>query len=326
MVKTAPHILLSTFNGAEFIAAQIESIQNQSLRNWILLIRDDGSHDDTVDILTSFAAHDSRIRLVNDLRGNVGIARNFGHLMKIALKEGAKVAFFADQDDVWLPEKLEIQLDLLKKIERKCGINTPLLIHSDLMVVDKQLNVLSGSFMKYQGISNESRASLNVLLVQNYVTGCTVAINRPLLELALPIPDLVMMHDWWLALCAVSCGEIGYIQTPTTLYRQHGNNEVGAKGFWQMLNPLRTNLLKRWKIGECHFLGTIKQASQLADRISKSLFQPHYGVESLINGYATCLSLGPFERLDWIRRNGLHRQGMIRQVLFLTRLLMTDHD
>lgn len=143
MVATVPYILLTAYEGAEFIASQVESIQNQSLRNWISSIRDDDSHDGTIDIVTRLAANDDRIRLVDDIKGNIGVVRNFNHLMKKAFNEGTEVVLFADQDDVWLPEKLQIQLDLLKQMEKKYGITTPLLIHSDLTVVDEQNSTLS---------------------------------------------------------------------------------------------------------------------------------------------------------------------------------------
>jgi rhamnosyltransferase len=320
------HILLGTYNGADYIAEQIQSIQKQSVTEWVLLIRDDGSTDDTVAIIRQITSGDTRIRIVDDNAGNLGVVRNFGRLMTLARDEDAEVIFFADQDDVWRPDKMELQLTRLRQMEGTSASSPPILVHSDLSVVDRNLQRLCESFMAYQGIANERRQPLKTLLVQNFVTGCATVVNRPLLELALPVPEGVLMHDWWLALCAAAFGEIGFVEEPTVSYRQHGRNEVGAKSFWGMLNPLRTNLLERWQIGERHFLGTTKQAAHLSSRMENSRFKPHPGAKTLSDGYAKCLSLARIRRLNWIRANGLRRQGTIRQILFLARLLLTARD
>ena len=314
---------MGTYNGAGYLEPQVQSIREQSLHAWKLLVRDDGSKDATVAAVSDIAAVDGRVRLVSDPDGNLGVVRNFERLMAIARDDGADAVFFADQDDVWLPRKLELQLELLHRMEGRMGSDRPILVHTDLKVVDRDLQCLCKSFMAYQGIANEQRNPLSTLLVQNFVTGCATVINRSLLELALPIPDGVLMHDWWLALCAAAFGQIGFIEEPTVLYRQHGKNEVGAKSLWGMLNPLKTNLLDRWKIGDRHFRGTIRQAAHLSGRMDNGRFKPHAGAKSLSDGYANCLSMARNRRLNWIHLNGLRRQGIIRQVLFLVRLLAT---
>ncbi|HDL08042.1 MAG TPA: glycosyltransferase, partial [Desulfobacteraceae bacterium] len=188
-------ILMGTYNGSPFLAEQLQSIQNQDLRDWTLLVRDDGSKDDTCNIVADFTKKDNRIVYISDDNKHLGVIGNYGRLMRAAMDSGAETIFFSDQDDVWLPYKMSRQIRHMAEFERLYGRDTPVLIHSDLKVVDKRLNTISDSFMVYQGIANESKSPLKILLAQNFVTGCATVINRPLLEIALPIPENVMMHD-----------------------------------------------------------------------------------------------------------------------------------
>jgi hypothetical protein len=105
----------------------------------------------------------------------------------------------------------------------------PLLIHSDLKAVNENLDVISNSMFEYQFLDYK-RNKLNNLLVQNIVTGCTVMVNHKLIDLTRDnTPNDVIMHDWWLALVSSAFGQVIFIDKPTILYRQHGNNGVGAK-------------------------------------------------------------------------------------------------
>ena len=215
-------VVLSAYNGSRHIAEQIESIRAQSFTEWKLIVRDDGSTDNTVEIVKSFAARDSRISLVSDSLGNIGPWASFGELLKIARDSGADYAFLSDQDDVWLPDKIEVQLPLL---ERKPG--QPALVHSDLKVVDENLKEIHTSFKEFQRASYDASDPLRTLLIHNAVVGCTIGVNRALLDFGLPIPDGVW-HDWWLALCAASTGVVESTRAPSVLYRQHSANVVGG--------------------------------------------------------------------------------------------------
>jgi glycosyltransferase involved in cell wall biosynthesis len=229
-------ILLSTYNGTEFLEDQVSSLFSQNCKNWTLLVRDDGSTDETVAILGRLCSR-SRTRLTADAE-NLGPCRSFERLLK---QSSAPYCMFCDQDDVWLPDKIEKSLVLMHEMERRWGNDTPILIHSDLQVVDRHLQPLAPSFWRHQGIEPERRETFNRLLVQNVVTGCTVMINAPLRQIALPFAAETLMHDWWLALTAAAFGRIGRLNEPTVLYRQHGGNEVGAKRWgprliWRRLN------------------------------------------------------------------------------------------
>ncbi|RLB83879.1 MAG: hypothetical protein DRH24_06340 [Deltaproteobacteria bacterium] len=313
---------MGTYNGSPFLAEQLQSIQNQDLRDWTLLVRDDGSKDDTCNIVADFTKKDNRIVYISDDNKHLGVIGNYGRLMRAAMDSGAETIFFSDQDDVWLPYKMSRQIRHMAEFERLYGRDTPVLIHSDLKVVDKRLNTISDSFMVYQGIANESKSPLKILLAQNFVTGCATVINRPLLEIALPIPENVMMHDWWIALCAAACGKISYIQDAMLLYRQHGKNEVGAKGRLDMLNPIRTNVIDRWTDGKRHFLGSIGQADSLGKRVKKIGKTRFCDSILFADNYAGCVKQKRMKRLFIIYKMGIRRQGLLRQAIFYLRLLL----
>ncbi len=220
-------ILLATYNGESFLEEQLDSIAAQTHGDWRLIARDDGSTDRTPEILQAFRTrHPDKVVVLEDRDGNLGLVRNFSHLME---RSDAPYAAFCDQDDVWIPEKLELSLAKMRELERQHGAETPLLVFTDLAVVDEELKVISSSFWRYQGLSPERCNSLARLLLQNVVTGCTALLNSALVDLSGPVPDAAKVHDWWAALVATAFGTLGYVDRPTVLYRQHGENLIGAR-------------------------------------------------------------------------------------------------
>lgn len=218
-------ILLATYNGAAYIAEQIDSILAQDYPHVTITIRDDGSTDRTPSILAEYQArHPERMRVLPTTR-NLGILANFAHLLD---RSTARYVMFSDQDDVWKSTKISQSLVAMKVLESRHGQDRPLLVHTDLSVVDEHLRVIHDSYRSYTRLDPHKGIALNRLLTQNAVTGCTILANRPLVALAAPIPKTAVMHDWWLALVAAVFGAIGYIAEPTILYRQHQSNSVGA--------------------------------------------------------------------------------------------------
>ena len=227
-------ILLATYNGEKFLNAQLNSLIHQTEKEWICLIRDDGSQDKTIEIINEYCLKDSRFILISDDLGPQGNAMaNFSLLIEAGVKTDADYFFFSDQDDVWANNKLEfIAAEFKKK-----NIQKPLLIHHDLEVVNHDLSQLSPSFIHYSAL--EPSASFARLLSRNVVTGCASACNRELLELSLPLPKEALMHDWWLALTASYFGELHFINKVLIKYRQHENNVLGANSFKQITKPFR---------------------------------------------------------------------------------------
>ena len=219
-------ILMATYNGEKYIEEQINSILSQTYSSWKLYIRDDGSTDNTVDILKKFKhQYPKKIILVKDQHTGLGAKMNFAELLKYSTSE---YCMFSDQDDVWLDNKISLCLNKMKEAEKKYGKSTPILVNTDLKVVNEDGNIINDSFWKYQQLNGEC-IDINKLIVENNVTGCTMFMNKSLVKYSLNIPNECVMHDWWIALIASAIGKRVIVNEGTILYRQHGNNEVGAK-------------------------------------------------------------------------------------------------
>lgn len=244
MKNNTVSLLLSIYNGEEYLEELIDSLKKQTYSRVEIVARDDDSNDLSVKIAKKFD--------INLLEGkNRGVKKSFELLLDYALENSTSNYFmFCDQDDVWDSDKVAKSMRLMKMMEEKYG-DTPLLVHSDLEVVDKNLKKVCNSFWKYEKIDPEKNA-FHELLLQNTVTGCTLLINRKLAKLSLPIAKNAIMHDWWIALVASCFGEIGVLQTQTLKYRQHQNNVLGAKKFnlnlyikkYGQKNILRKNFLQ----------------------------------------------------------------------------------
>ena len=243
---TAPliDILLATYNGARYLAPQLDSLLGQTHQHFRLLVSDDGSTDATLDILRGYrAAFGERLILLPNPSPGAGVVRNFERLMQASLADGqAQWAASCDQDDVWLPDKLATQWAEMQRIEVQAGTQTPCLVHGDLTVVNERLEVISPSFAAYQRTDPAAATALSLLSV-NQVTGCAMMVNRALLRMALPVPPEAIMHDWWCALISGS-GRRSYLPAPLLLYRQHGANQVCARD-----RGLRSRLLRLGRDG-----------------------------------------------------------------------------
>ena len=214
-------ILLATYNGEKYIREQIDSILNQTHKEFRLLISDDGSSDSTRDILNEYKAKDDRIEVFMQ-EENLGVVKNFEFLLG---KVEAKYYMFSDQDDIWKSEKIEKSL---KKIEE--GFD---LVYSDLEVVDENLNVTYESYWKLKGIYKKIKKYNNFesLYLNNFITGCTVISKKELIDSFMPLPNIskFVLHDYWISLIISQNGKIAYVEEPLIKYRQHKNNKVGSK-------------------------------------------------------------------------------------------------
>jgi glycosyltransferase involved in cell wall biosynthesis len=268
--ESAVVILLSSYNGARYIDDQIESIRAQTFREWRLLIRDDGSSDETESIIMRHKAVDDRIEFIKDNLGNLGPWASFGALLSMAGETDAAYVFLSDQDDIWLPAKIANQLGELKSVEELYGQDHPVLVHSDLELVDDELAPIHPSFREFQGISHSSDDPLGTLLIHNAVVGCTVAINRALLGIAVPVPP-GSQHDWWLSLCAAATGTVLSSDERTVKYRQHESNAVGAPGKRGFVSRLLTHPMTFISESLAAFDVGVRQSRELAERIARSL-------------------------------------------------------
>jgi len=210
-------VLLASFNGADYIDAQLQSLFRQTLKPYSVLVRDDRSTDGTLAILDIWEKREPSLTVYRGST-NAGVINSFFELLKRA-DDSADYIALCDQDDVWLPQKLARATEKLGKDFK----SVPALFFSRLQYVDKDLIPVGQSLIPRE-------LSLESALVENVATGCTVVINQALRQILLEeLPTRnCLMHDWWLYLLAHAFGEVVYDQTPTVFYRQHGGNVVGA--------------------------------------------------------------------------------------------------
>jgi glycosyltransferase involved in cell wall biosynthesis len=207
-------VAMATYNGSKYLSEQLDSIINQAYKNIEIIIVDDFSSDNTIEIIKNYQQHFSFIHVYQNSR-NIGVVKSFEKAMSLC--SGEYIAL-SDQDDVWLPHKLATLLD---------NIGDALLIHSDAKLKDEYDNMIAKSHFNYSKKTINCRFS--DYLVANNVTGCCLMLKKELLELMPPIPDGFYIHDHYLALVASYYGTIKFLDKPLVIYRQHLSNSIGAK-------------------------------------------------------------------------------------------------
>ena len=215
---TAVDIVLPYFNGSAFISEQIDSILKSDLDDIEirLIIINDASTQTETEFLKALLPP-GHLYLENDR--NMGVIKSVEKGLKAS---AAPYVMLCDHDDVWLPEKIKNSLNLLRNIEA----DSPAMVYTDLIISGPKLEKIHPSMQDYYGYRFD-KANPSILL-KNIVTGCTIIMNRKLVEFALPFPVHIPMHDHWLAVCAVFAGRLELLNESTILYRQHGKNQIGA--------------------------------------------------------------------------------------------------
>ena len=296
------NILMSTYNGQQFLAEQIRSIQEQSYTDWTLFIRDDGSSDNTKEILKDFEHQDSRIHLIDsDKSDNLGVIKSFHKLVN---HDRADYYFFSDQDDVWLPNKLELSL----KEAQNYLADFPLMVYMDLKVVNQDLEIMTESMVKSQ--SHHANTELVQELTENTVTGGVAMINHALAEMWQETDD-ILMHDWYLALLASAFGNLVFIDQPGELYRQHSDNVLGARTLSKRFKKwIRPHILFAvyWDL----IKNSQKQARHL---LQMPLSQSN---RELIEAFVTIMDKPMIERFRILRKYGLRKNKAFHTLVFTT--------
>ncbi len=233
-------ILLATYNSEHYLKQQVDSILNQSYENFVCYFHDDGSLDSTQEIIDDYCeAYPERMKKL-EYPAQGGAKKNFMSMLNYVEE---KYVMFCDHDDYWLPNKIEKSIEAIKKIESKA--HKAVLVFSDLKVVNEDLSVIHESFMKYSGI-NPNKTMYKDLLIHSIIPGCSLIMNREVYTIARKChnPSNIKMHDNWCALIASALGEVAFLNESLILYRQHGNNELGAIERRSFLQKVLFNIKK----------------------------------------------------------------------------------
>lgn len=314
-------VLLASYNGMPYIRQQLLSLFRQKNVRIRLVIRDDGSTDGTQSEIRRIMARYQEYRKARP-------EEKYG-VKEIIFTEGeptgspagcftamlplvkSRYVMLADQDDVWDPFKSIDSLAAIRKMEKRYGRNTPILVHTDLEVTDEEGNRIADSFLKYQNLPRRDR--LQSLLIQNTVTGCTVIMNRPLADLYRQGDPgkSGFAHDHYLAVLAAAAGEVGLLDRPLVQYRQHGDNAVGA---WRDSSPV--GILRRIRGGKKTFrekmMQTYRQAGDIAGRYAGDISPEKL---ELLRGYALLAYAPAGEKRKYFLKNGIRKKGVMKQIM-----------
>ncbi len=293
-------ILLSTRNGAAYLGEQLDSLLTQSHKQWQIFWRDDGSEDGTPGLMRDFAgaAGAGRVVDLNDNAGHVGITASFLGLLRRAPR--GRIVAFADQDDVWLPDKLARGVAALRAMEA----DQPGLYCARQRLVAADLTPIRDSAPVRNAIGFPHA------MTQNIATGCTVMLNANAAGLLADAqaPTAETLHDWWAYVLVSACGgTVVADDTPTVLYRQHASNAVGvplsgAKRAWAALRR-----------GPHVFMRTFRAHMDALDS-QKELLSP--AARETLGLISDGLHDGWSRRLRALRHPGLRRQSWAETQLF----------
>lgn len=236
-------IAMTSYNGEMYIREQIESIQRQSLNDWELIVCDDSSTDSTWKILKDFSETDTRIKPIKN-ETNLGFRKNFEKA--ISLCSGEYIAL-SDQDDIWLPNHLEILMDNLNCFSLSVG--NAEMVDSNNNDLGKKLNEVDGLFV----LPPKDKILFRVLIGGNCFQGASSLARADFFKKYTPIPNGIFYHDAWFAACASLENGISYTFEPITRYRQHGNN-ITAEG-----HKIKKNRWNKYKIFFKYLFGSKKQ-------------------------------------------------------------------
>lgn len=222
MRKNKVSVAMATYNGEKYIYEQVKTILNNLDKNDELIISDDSSTDRTLEIITKI--NDNRIKIIQG-KGN-GIKQNFANAIKHATGD---YIFLADQDDIWLENKIEKVLEYFYK-------SNAVLIQHDAIVIDENENILYNSFAEHRKV----KTGIIKNLIKNSYHGCCIAFKKELKNEILPIPDNIYLHDAWIGLIAEQNGKTKFIDEKLIKYRRHLENASSFKHL-----PLRKMIKNR---------------------------------------------------------------------------------
>lgn len=295
-------VLLSTWNGEKWLPELLGSLEQQTFADWELLVRDDGSGDKTVKLLLEWQQQhpEKMVRLDVDGR-HLGSTASFSHLVTVS---SAPYLMFCDQDDVWFPEKIAVEYAAARKLNDIHGEQLPLLVHTDLALVNENKLLMSDSFWSWRGLDVHQQKQ--DYLLTNTVTGCATLFNRAAAEKAFPVPEGVQYHDRWLGLVCAWFGVVHPLDRATLFYRQHEGNVVGAglENYQHVSTRSIPDRVANWSTQAEIFL------KQFGDELEAKDY-------CLIEALADLRHLQGWERRKHIVRHRLFKRGAVANLALL---------
>lgn len=259
-------IVLATHNGEKYISEQLTSILKQTHKKINIIVTDDGSTDDTINIVKDYISRDDRVFLF-EKKSNEGVIANFNNGLK---QTTSNYIMFSDQDDVWDLSKVSLMLNEIVKKEKMDGAIGACLVFSDLRVVDEDLKIISESFYDYNKLDPLNNLELRYLKWRSSVYGCSMIFNRELLIKA-GLPSLLSaMHDHWFAFHAALYGNIYFLDKPLVNYRQHQSNVVGSHGRSILQRAKRVN---KTVIGVKKSVKSAQYLMEISDGVNQNIIE-----------------------------------------------------
>lgn len=216
-------ILLPVYNGKKYLSQQLDSIIEQTYSDWRIIVRDDGSEDDSLKIIKEYANKlPLKFLIITDTFGNLGPT---ACLNKLLYHSSSDYFMFCDQDDLWEPNKIELSMQEMKRLEDGYP-EMPILVCSDACCIDENDKLLCRSLFESQKFV-DTTDDVHKMLALNIVQGATTMMNKIVKDIIYEMPQ-GLYHDWWVAVNVVYFGKVSYIHKPLLRYRQHRFNVVGA--------------------------------------------------------------------------------------------------
>ncbi len=296
-MKTA--ILLAAYNGKPYLMEQLDSLFSQTVGDFVVYVHDDGSTDDTMSVINDFSKKYPERLVVVEGEPQGGAKYNFWFLMK---EIEADIYFFCDQDDVWLPQKVEKERQALSKA------TGPAVVFSDMKVVDGEMNEIAPSFIRYTGCNAQLHAYPQ-LIIDNIAAGATIAFNRALRDALIAAkidPGAVEMHDGIVMAAGDLIGEVIYMEEPLVYYRQHADNEIGAihEGILTKIGRNVAGIVcGRWLEQKKAFISLSKNAARELLKLDGLKEKD----KKILRIYLNTDSLSKVQRIRFLRRNGFRR-------------------
>lgn len=297
-------IVMAAYNSERFIGEQLESILSGTYQNIHIYVRDDGSTDNTPAIVKEYEEkYPVQVQLVrNEVNG--GLVKNF---LTGVMEAKEDYIMFCDHDDVWLPDKVRVTLEAMKKAESEAmSENLPVVVFTDNTIVDGELKPLGGSFYERSHFDFK-QMGLSYMLMENKLIGCTMMINKALKDKITVLPEHARVHDWWIALIASAFGRIVFVDEQTMLYRQHGSNEIGNRSFFKYVTDAATSLQKQ------------KEKVILTERQAEEFLQIYNTMlngeqKELVRQFACLNEYSFFRRKALVIKNKYLKSGIVRNI------------